>query len=765
MLLTLVQGFQRSCLLLQLADFLRADARPCAAAFCSAILTGAPKHLPHVAAQATGTEPNPPVTRLAPLPAGSPAAAAHALLARQHADTVDAIMRGLPLAMSAPPAPLTTALAHVPRHAHAAAARAYAAAAVGDVTLLLHDAEMCQTAAKHLVQAPELSSLCLRSPYHNAPLADDVFALAPLVAALTQVTALRLELCSDTIIRTLCPKITAMTQLRSLRLPCLPRRVTSKTIECYSQGSKVLARVSALASLTELHLSGCALDPAPLSNQRGERLGACVAKVPALARLTLEYAHQKDPHFGSEAFGGALAALSQLTFLRLTGIREGQSTVRHMRGATSLLHLELESEPQHVSTSWFDLHVGAFTQLTYLSLSNFKMGKREQHHSQWLAQALATPSLEHLVELRLHRLRPSDNNAEVLVLAFGLLPCLEHLAFTGGFRGERAAQAAGAGEDEGPAAQADGAGGDEGPAAQAAGADGNEGAAPLTLADLLQTCIHKALEQKGADPSTDDPDTFEGQRDLFWDDEKPAPWYRNKAAAAELGLALTQAVQLTPLTSLDLSGAFDIRQRTAEGADTLARHVMELTVLQALNLSRTSFGPAGAASLADGLPALTRLTALRLDTALRHCGGDGRQALLAALGGLSALAALGLSHSSLGDAGAAALAPALGALTALTSLGLHSNGFSAQGAAALTPQLARRTALVQLDLRGNPDIDDEGVAALCVQLTGLAHLEHVDEGLAWEASLLPYEERETRRTVAKLTGLECDWVDKGLPFY
>ncbi len=120
--------------------------------------------------------------------------------------------------------------------------------------------------------------------------------------------------------------------------------------------------------------------------------------------------------------------------------------------------------------------------------------------------------------------------------------------------------------------------------------------------------------------------------------------------------------------------------------------------LKKLNLSSCHIGEAGAASLAQELGKLVRLT--QLDLANNQIGAAGVASLAPELGKLVCLTQLGLTNNQIGAAGAASLTPELGKLVRLTVIYLANNQIGAAGAASLAPELGKLVCLTQLTLAG-----------------------------------------------------------------
>jgi hypothetical protein len=163
--------------------------------------------------------------------------------------------------------------------------------------------------------------------------------------------------------------------------------------------------------------------------------------------------------------------------------------------------------------------------------------------------------------------------------------------------------------------------------------------------------------------------------------------------------------ELGALKILDLQGCEDVTDKGLSG----------LSALQELDLSGCKGVKDVGSAFAPSLAKLTALQALGLHSS--SIGNRGVSALAPSLSKLTALQRLGLSSNSIGDQGASALAPSLARLTALTGLGLATNSIGDEGASALALSLAKLTALIGMDLDSNR-ISDEGDSALA-ELTAL----------------------------------------------
>ena len=137
--------------------------------------------------------------------------------------------------------------------------------------------------------------------------------------------------------------------------------------------------------------------------------------------------------------------------------------------------------------------------------------------------------------------------------------------------------------------------------------------------------------------------------------------------------------------------------------------------LRNLDLSDTSFGPAGAEALAA---ALSRGAMLNLETvywpSVKNLGDQGVAALAAPLRKLPALKELCLTRCNIGDEGVATLL-GRGAMPKLEILSLSNNPIGNQGVAALGAPLRKLPGLKVLTLI-NCGIGDEGVASLVADL-------------------------------------------------
>ena len=173
-------------------------------------------------------------------------------------------------------------------------------------------------------------------------------------------------------------------------------------------------------------------------------------------------------------------------------------------------------------------------------------------------------------------------------------------------------------------------------------------------------------------------------------------------------------------------------------AATLASPIALLTALTALDLTESGVGDAGAEALAPALGRLSQLADLRL--AQNEIGPDGAAALAPALSHLAALTLLDLSENEIRPDGAEALAPALGRLSRLAALVLLCNRFRAAGAAALAPSIGLLTALTLLQLDDN-ELGAGGAVSLAPALGRLSRLEDLtlsynDLGAAGAAALI-----------------------------
>eukprot|EP00892_Ulva_mutabilis_P011094 jgi/Ulvmu1/8357/UM042_0063.1 len=146
-----------------------------------------------------------------------------------------------------------------------------------------------------------------------------------------------------------------------------------------------------------------------------------------------------------------------------------------------------------------------------------------------------------------------------------------------------------------------------------------------------------------------------------------------------------------------------------------------------LNLASAPLGdPAAVAATSTALTSLTGLLRLDLRASRLGAGSPtaasaSTSAFASALASLPSLQALFLSNSALGSAGAAVLAPALSPLTHLQLLDLSDNRIGPNGAAALSHHLTTLSALTCLDLALN-GLRDPGMRSLSHLLPHLSSL-------------------------------------------